>query len=80
MELQRARLSDLVVTLGIGVPGLDHTIDPATAREAIQDELDQLAPKDRTERDAAAAVLSTLDEEQRFSDERSLGSDTGKAF
>ena len=65
-EQQRARISDLVVKLGIGVPGLDHRIDLATAREAIQDELDHIAPKDRAERDAAAADLSTLNEEQRL--------------
>lgn len=65
-ELRRNRLTELLVRMGVGVPGIGQTVDHETAREAIQDELDQLASKDRAERDDAAAILSTLDEEQRL--------------
>lgn len=65
-ELRRNRLTELLVRMGVGVVGIGQTVDHETAREAIQDELDQLASKDRAERDEAAATLSALDEEQRL--------------
>jgi hypothetical protein len=65
-ELRRIRLTDLLVRLGVGVPGIGPTVDQESAREAIQAELDELAAKDRAERDAAALTLSTVDEEQRL--------------
>ena len=65
-KLRRNRLTELLVRMGVGVPGIGRTIDHETAREAIADELDQLVPKDRAERDDAAATLSALNEEQRL--------------
>jgi hypothetical protein len=65
-ELRRTRLAELLVQTGVGVPGIGHTVDYDTAREAIQDELDQIASMDRAEREDAAAQLSTLCEEQQL--------------
>jgi hypothetical protein len=75
-ELRRARLADLLIRLGAGVPGIDEVVDAETAREAIQDELDHLAAKDRAERDAAAAELSAMSEEERLFGRSTA--DTGK--
>jgi hypothetical protein len=65
-ELRRSRLAELLVRLGVGVPGIGQTVDHETAREAIRDELDQIAPTDRAEREDAAARLSTLCEERQL--------------
>lgn len=65
-ELRRGRLTELLVRMGVDVPGIGQTIDHETAREAIRDELDRIASKDHAERDDAATALSVLDEEQRL--------------
>jgi hypothetical protein len=65
-ELRRIRLTNLLVRLGVGVPGIGPTVDQESAREALQVELDELAAKDRAERDAAALTLSTVYEVQRL--------------
>lgn len=75
-ELRRVRLTDLLIRLGAGVPGIDEVVEVETAREAIQDELDHLVAKDRAERDAAASELSAMSEEQRLFGRSAA--DTGK--
>ncbi|QKV78058.1 hypothetical protein [Amycolatopsis sp. Hca4] len=65
-ELRRNRLTELLVRMGVGVPGIGQVVDQRTAREAIQEELGRITPKDRAEREDAAAALSTLSEEQQI--------------